>query len=202
MLNQKEDSQMKKNQKYDKDVGSPLKELIRESASMDQETLELIERIEEIIMMCDREQPVYEQISSFSIALYTLGFFNCSDLMSFEDVDAQEAALILSDDFIEIKQEALPLDYRITTSKERYLMVVGDPLFPIHFAVIVNTQSPKPFFSKLPFFGSGFDSLKELKSEFVGIDGVTTEDIHFFKKILYGEIPPESIEKIYTIKND
>lgn len=193
---------MKKNQEYYKDGCSPLKELIRESPFMDQETLGLIERIEEIMMMCDREQPVYEQISSFSIALYTLGFFKCPDLMSFEDVNAEEAALILRDDFIEIKQEALPLDYGITTSKERYLMVIGDPLFPIHFAVIVNTRSPKPFFSKLPFFGAGFDSLEELEDEFVGIDGITTEDIHFFKKIVYGEIPSESLGKIYTIKND
>ncbi|MFC1532689.1 hypothetical protein ACFL7M_04910 [Thermodesulfobacteriota bacterium] len=194
---------MKKKKKDDRDVGfSAPKSLIREGSSMDHEGLELTERIEEIMMMCAREQPVYEQISSFSIALYTLGFFNCSDLMSFQDVDAHEAAVILSDDFIEIRQEALPSDYCITVSKARYLLVVGDPLFPIHFAVLVNTRSPKPYFSKLPFFGAGFDSLEELEDEFVGIDGVTSKDIRFFKKNWYGGITPESRGKIYIVEND
>ncbi|MDY7035853.1 MAG: hypothetical protein SV375_06785 [Thermodesulfobacteriota bacterium] len=194
---------MKKKEKEDRDTGfSTTASLLREGLSMDNESFELTERIEEIMMMCDREQPVYEQISSFSIALYTLGFFNCPDLMSFQDVDAHEAASILNDDFMEIRKEALPSDYCITASKERYLLVIGDPLFPIHFAVFVNALSPKPYFSKLPFFGAGFDSLEELEDEFAGIDGVTSKDIYFFKKIRYGEIPLKSRGKIYIIKND
>ena len=188
---------MKKKEKEDRDTGfSTTASLLREGLSMDNESFELTERIEEIMMMCDRDQPVYEQISSFSIALYTLGFFDCPDLMSFDDVDDHEAASILNDDFIEIRKEALPSDYCITASKEKYLLVVGDPLFPIHFAVLVNTRSPRPYFSKLPFFGAGFDSLEELEREFVGIGGVTSNDFYFFKKKYYGKIPPESIGKI------
>ena len=79
-------------------------------------------------------------------------------------------------------------------------MVIGDPLFPLHFAVLVDAQSQRPFFSKLPFFGTGLDSLEELLSEFKGVDGVSSHDIHYFSKNYYGEIPPESIGKIYIAK--
>jgi hypothetical protein len=154
------------------------------------------------MMMCPKERPIYEDISSFSIALYTLGFFDCSDLLSSDDVDAHGAAAFLREHFSEIKPEALPRDYRMVESEEKYLLVVGDPLFPIHFAVLVDSQSPSPFFSKLPFFGSGFDSLDELENEFVGIDGITPEDFHFFIKNRYGEIPSASKGKIYVVKND
>ena len=195
---------MKTNQKYDlPDVGFSMPRLISSrNAVIYPEGLQLTERIEEIMMMCAREHPVYEQISSFSVALYTLGFFDCPDLMSFQDVDSHEAAALLSEQFMEIKAEALPLDYHITGSKEMYLLVIGDPQFPIHFAVLVDTRSDRPFFSKLPFFGSGFDSLPELIDEFAGIDGVTREDIHFFKKVQYREIPPDAKEKIYIVKRN
>ena len=175
--------------------------LIPESKVMDPEGLRVSERIDEIMMMCEREQPIYEQISNFSIALYALGFFDCPDLMSLEDMDTQQAAAFLKESFTEIRQQALPAPYRITESCERYLLVVGDPPFPIHFASLVDTRSQQPFFSKLPFFGSGFDSLEELEKAFVGIDGVTADDFHFFKKICYGRIPPDSMGKIYIVKD-
>jgi len=194
---------MKHNQMHDPNVGfSTSKILASDGSPMDQENLQITERIEEIMMMCLREKPIYEDISSFSIALYTLGFFDCSDLLSFDDVDTHGAAAFLKEHFSEIKPEALPRDYRMVESKEKYLLVVGDPLFPIHFAVLVDSQSPSPFFSKLPFFGSGFDSLDELESEFVGIDGITPEDFHFFIKNRYGKIPSASRNKIYVVKND
>lgn len=193
---------MKSNAIYDMNAQfSVTRALVPTNSAMDQEGLQTSERIDEIMMMCDREQPVYEQISSFSIALYALGFFDCPDLMSFHDVDSHEAAAILKEHFTGIRQEALPAHYRITESRERYLLVVGDPLFPIHFATLVETKSPRPFFSKLPFFGSGFDSLEELTKEFAGIDGVTPEDFHFFKKTWYGKIPPDSVKKIYIVKD-
>jgi hypothetical protein len=185
------------------DVGFSMPDvLVSKMPAMDREGLEITERIEEILMMCAREHPVYEQITSFSIALYALGFFDCPDLMGVQDVDSHEAALVLNEHFKEIKAEALPSVYHIAESKEKYLLVVGDPQYPIHFAVLVDAGSSRPFFSKLPFFGSGFDSLDELINEFVGIDGMTREDLHFFKKNGYGEIPPESRGKIYIVKND
>ena len=193
---------MKNNLMHDINAGfSFIRALVPESTAMDAEALRTSERIGEIMMMCSREHPVYEQISSFSIALYVLGFFECPDLMSFDDVDAHEAASLLKDHFTEIRQEAIPDHYRITESRERFLLVVGDPLFPIHFAALVDTESERPFFSKLPFFGSGFDSFEELIKEFVGIDGISSGDFRFFKRSYYGEIPPESIGKIYIIKD-
>lgn len=193
---------MKRYPIHDINIGfSVTRTLVPENAAMDQEGLETSERIDEIMMMCDREQPVYEQISSFSIALYALGFYDCPDLMSLDDVDAHEAAAILKEHFTEIRPEALPVNYRITESGDRYLLVTGDPLLPIHFATLVDTKSARPFFSKLPFFGSGFDSLEELKKEFSGSDGVTPRDFHFFKKTWHGKIPPESLGKIYIVRN-
>ena len=173
---------MRMNQNHDMDVGPETKTFKQRSVNMDHEGLLVSERIEEIMMMCARDNPIYEQISSFSIALYTLGLFDCADLMSFEDVDEHEAAVILFEHFTQIKPKELPPDYNITESREQYLLVVGDPLFPIHFAVLTDTRSPRPFFSKLPFFGSGFDSLEELNDEFVGVDGVSRNDIFYFKK--------------------
>ncbi|MBU4009571.1 MAG: hypothetical protein KJ882_02295, partial [Proteobacteria bacterium] len=107
------------------DDGFEDRTFIHMNKNMNREGLLISERIEEIMMMCDREHPVYEQISSFSIALYTLGFFNCDDLMSFQDIDAHEAAVILSEHFEKINQDNLPQEYNITESKEQYLLVVG-----------------------------------------------------------------------------
>ncbi len=192
---------MKTNQIKKIDYGFEYRTFIHMRKNMDCEGLLISERIEEIMMMCDREHPIYEQISSFSIALYALGFFNCDDLMSFQDIDAHEAAVILSEHFTKIDQDDLPQDYNITESNEQYLLVVGDPLFPVHFAVLADTAVSRPFFSKLPFFGSGFDSLEELMDEFADIDGISSDDFHFFRKTSYGTIPSASIGKIYIVKN-
>ena len=172
------------------------------SPVIDREGLLTLERMEEVMMLCARENPVYEQVSSYTVALYALGYFDCPDLMCLRDVDSREAAAILNEHFIEIKKEALPSDYHITASSERYLMVIGDPLFPTHFAALVDSSSPRPYFSKLPLFGSGFDTLEELTGEFTGKEGITGNDVRFFKRTWYGQIPPESRGKIYIIKND
>ncbi len=169
---------------------------------MNSENLSISERMDEVTLMCDREHPIYEQVSSFSIALYVLGFFNCPDLMSFEDIDQQEAAVYLQDHFTEIDQAALPSIYQIKVSQEQYLLVIGDPSYPTHFAVLTDIASPKPFFSKLNYFGSGFDSLDELKKEFLGKDDLNEADIHFFKR----NTDPAKIRlasgKIYITKKD
>jgi len=167
---------------------------------MDRERLLISERIEEITMMCARENPVYEQISSYSIALYALGCFDSPDLMSFQDVDAQGAAAILRDAFTEIKPEELPSEYNIRDYRDQYLVVIGDPLFPEHFAVLTDTGKQRPYFSKLRYFGAGFDTLPELITEFSG-EGRCT-DIHFFRKNRVAAKPPVSNGKIYIVKND
>lgn len=170
--------------------------------SVDREGLLISERIKEVTMMCDRENPIYEQISSFSIALYILGFFDVEDMLSFDDLDQCEAGVILKENFTQVSKEDLPSDYRITESREKYLLVIGDPLFPIHFAVLADTKSERPFFSKLRFFGSGFDNLEELISGFVGVDGVSYDDIHYFKKKISAPIAHLSPPKIYIVKDD
>ena len=162
--------------------GFAVRELMANGADMSDEGLRICERIKEIMMMCDREDPVYEQISSFSIALYTLGYFDSPDLMSFQDVDGQEAAAILKEHFTPVSAEDVPWDYHITQSDEKYLLVMGDPLFPLHFALLTDFRNERPYFSKLPLFGSGFDSLTELMDEFSGYDGVNQYDVHYFKK--------------------
>lgn len=169
---------------------------------MDHEGLFVSERIEEVTMVCGREQSIYEQISGFGIALYVLGFFDGDDIISIEDVDQQEAAAILEEHFTEIKKEELPSDYYITKSKEKYLVVIGDPLFPMHFAVVVDTGSQRPFFSKLRYFGSGFDSLEELMSDFIGEDGLSYQDVHYFKKNQPVSKVLSLPSKIYIVKDN
>jgi hypothetical protein len=140
---------------------------------MDHEGLFVSERIKEVTMMCGREQSIYDQISSFGIALYVLGFFDSDNILSIDDIGQDEAAMVLQDHFTEIQKEELPVDYQITKSREKYLVVIGDPLFPKHFAVFTDSNTQKPFFSKLRYFGCGFDNLEELMSDFTGEDGLT-----------------------------
>jgi hypothetical protein len=168
---------------------------------MDYDGVLVSERMAEIMSMCARNNPIYEQVTSFSVAFYTLGFFDCTDFMSFQDVSAGEAAEILNADFSEIDFDKIPENYHISESKERYLLVIGDPLFPKHFAVVADKNADRPYFSKLPFFGAGYDSMDELVKEFVGIDGVTRDDFHFFGKNWYGQIPPSCKGKIYIVKD-
>jgi len=129
-------------------------------AQVDNEGLIISDRIEEGMMMCGRSHGIYEQISNFAIALYVLGFLDAEDIMAADDIEAEEAAALLTENFTEIKAKDLPLNYSIKQSKERYLLVIGDPLFPLHFAVLADTQSQRPYFSKLRYFGSGFDSCR------------------------------------------
>lgn len=168
---------------------------------MDTEGILVKERIDEILMMCNREQPIYEQISNFSIALYVFGYFSCADLLDADDVDNVEAGSILKEFFDKIEKDNIPSEYHITTSSDRYLLVIGDPIFPTHFAVVADMQSSQPYFSKLPFFGSGFDSLLELKNEFIGIDGLTDKDITYYK-MKQPVLQKQKSPKIYIIKAD
>ena len=168
---------------------------------MDHDGVLISERMAEIMSMCDRNNPIYEQVSSYSVALYTLGFFDSPDFMSFQDVSDDKAAEILNADFSEIDFDEISNDYHIAESKERYLLVIGDPLFPKHFAVVSDRRSSRPYFSKLPFFGAGYDSMDELIKEFSGIDGVTPDDFHFYEKDWYGQIPPSSIGKLYFVRD-
>jgi len=182
-------------------AGFPAENLMKGGLDISSEGLLICERIQEIMTMCAREDPMYENISSFSIALYTLGYSDCPDLMSFEDVDEREAAEILKEEFYPVHFEDVPVDYNIAEFGGRYLLVVGDPLFPLHFAVLTDTRSDRPFFSKLPFFGSGFDSLSELMDEFAGYDGIRHHEIRYFKQKPQRETA-SSIEKreIYIVK--
>jgi hypothetical protein len=149
---------------------------------MHRQGLLIKEKIDEVTRMCAREQPIYEHISGFSIALYVLGHFQCADVMSFDDVDVDEAARVLKQAYTRMDPALMPADYDICTAQDHYLLVFGDPSFPEHFAVFVDARSPKPFFSKLKFFGCGFDSLEELKGEFLGKDGVGPDDYALFVK--------------------
>jgi hypothetical protein len=169
---------------------------------MDHEGLFVSERIKEVTMMCGREQSIYDQISSFGIALYVLGFFDSDDILSIDDIGQDEAAMVLQEHFTEIKKEEVPLDYHITRSKEKYLMVIGDPLFPEHFAVLTDSNTQKPFFSKLRYFGCGFDSLEELMSDFIGEDSLSFSDIHYFRKNQYVSKVISFPSKIYIVKDD
>ena len=170
--------------------------------TMNREGFLISERIDEITRMCEREQPIYEHISSFSIALYVFGHFKVPDLLSVDDIDDVEAGSVLKESFFKIEKSEIPSDYHIYDAGEKYLLVFGDPLFPTHFAVVADMQSQRPYFSKLNFFGSGFDSLDELKSEFVGKDGVGREDIAFYKMKSEATVKKCACSKIYTIKND
>lgn len=192
---------MPKNRKFEA-AGSVVSKLFQpRMVKMDHEGILVTERMTEILGMCERDNPIYEQVSSYSVALYTIGFFDCPDFMSFQDISAGQAAEILKSDFLKIHFDKIPEEYHIAKSKDRYLLVIGDPSFPLHFAVIVDKISDRPYFSKLPFFGAGYDSLDELVKEFTASEGVTIDDFHFFRKEWYGQIPPSSVGKIYIVKD-
>jgi hypothetical protein len=170
--------------------------------NMDRDAILIKERINEVIMICARENPIYEQVSSYGIALYILGCFNVPDVMSIDDIDQVEAGNILKEHFIPIAENDLPSKYHISEFREKYLLVIGDPLFPKHFAVLTDINGKKSFFSKLRYFGSGFDSLEELMNEFIGEDGVTYKDVHFYKRNGPKDRHSLTQPKIYIYKND
>lgn len=157
-------------------------QFLERKGQLDHDGILVKERIHEIMMLCDRNHPLYEQVSSFSVALYALGYFDCSDFMSFHDVLVFEAAEILREEYSPVDFDDIEKDYRISESREQYLLVIGDPLFPVHFAVLVNNAAVRPYFSKLPLFGAGYDSMEELAAEFCGKDGVGFEDFRYYRK--------------------
>lgn len=191
---------MQKNHKYETDETAAVTPLQPRIGQLDHDGILVNERINEILMLCDRNHPLYEQVSSFSVALYALGYFDCSDFMSFHDVSVFEAAEVLRDDYSPVEYDDIENDYRISESRERYLLVIGDPLFPVHFAVLVNNSAVGPYFSKLPLFGAGYDSMEELIAEFCGRDGVGLEDFQFYRKNRPEKILPLTIGKIYIVK--
>jgi hypothetical protein len=150
-------------------------------AEMNHEGILASERIEEVMMMCPRNNPLYEQISNFSIALYVIGHYDCDNLLHVDDVENTTAASILKKHFLQINE--LPEEYNIVNSEDRYLLVIGDPNFPEHFAAVINTANNKPFFSKLRLYGSGFDSLDELKGDFLNNNGFGSDYIHYYRKV-------------------
>jgi hypothetical protein len=81
------------------------KPLNERMANMDHEGLFVLERIKEVTMMCGREQSIYDHISSFGIALYVLGLFDVDDIMSIDDIDSDEAAIILKNHFTNIQNK-------------------------------------------------------------------------------------------------
>ena len=192
---------MKKNPKFESAGSVASKPYQPRMVKMDYDGVLVSERMAEIMTMCERNNPIYEQVSSYSVALYALGFIDCPDFMSFQDISGNEAADILNADFSEINFDEIPEDYHIAESKDRFLLVIGDPMFPKHFAVIADKGGDRPYFSKLPFFGAGYDSIIELVEEFIDIDSMTTNDFHFFQKNWYGQIPPSSRGKIYIVKD-
>jgi len=142
----------------------------------------IAERLDEVTRMCARNNPIFEQIDNFSVALYVLGYWDVPDMMSAGDLDPCAASEILKEHFNEIPPSEIPPGYDISQSDEKILMVIGDSCFPLHFAVVTDTTSNKPFFSKLPFVGSGYDSLDELIDEFSVEHNARKQDIRYFKK--------------------
>ncbi len=190
-------------QKYFKSDGVPKDGGMNAYTALSTDSFFINERIREITMMCDREHPVYEQIGGFSIALYPIGFFDgAQDLMAIPDLDAQEAAAVLAEHFEEVSFKDIPPDYHISAASDHFLLVIGDPLFPEHFALLADNRSPRPFFSKLGFYGSGFDSLAELMEAFPGENTKRLPEIHYFRKIRFGELSPAARGRIYIVKND
>jgi len=150
-------------------------------ARMKMESLRTMERIREVEIMCTRDEPLYERISSFGVALYVIGCADCDDLMSMEDVDDRDAADFLRSHCSKLSKIEMDGCFRISDSTEKYLMVLGDPNFPKHFAVIVDMRSKRPFFSKLRYFGAGFDNLEELLNEYSDSGVAGYEDVHYFR---------------------
>lgn len=141
------------------------------------------ERLHEATSVCARYNPIHGEISNFSLALYVLGAIKAPDIMSAEDIDMAAAATMLNEKFQKIDASEIPDGYRAIESKDRYLLVLGDPLFPDHFAALVETESKTPYFSKLQHFGSGFDGLEELQNDYCAESTRGRHEPHYFKAI-------------------
>lgn len=169
---------------------------------MDREWLFISERIDDVSRLCGREHPIYEQVSNYSLALYVLGFLKCPDILSVEDMDEVEAGVILKEFFVPVKKENIPSNYNILKSKDKYLLVIGDPVFPTHFAVLTDMHRLQPLFSKLKIYGTGFDSLTDLENEFVGWEGVGQDDFIFYKMKQPKAVASGLSSNINTIKEN
>jgi hypothetical protein len=141
------------------------------------------ERMHEAMSVCARYNPIYGEISNFSLALYVLGSLKAADIMSADEIDMPAASAILKENFRKIDESEIPREYCAADSKDRYLLVLGDPLFPIHFAVLVDKKRKTPYFSKLPHFGSGLDGLEELQKDCATESTCRPYDIHYFEAI-------------------
>ncbi|XPS83317.1 hypothetical protein Dvar_13350 [Desulfosarcina variabilis str. Montpellier] len=184
-----------------KGAGSPFPPIQNKGVPMDRKRRFIAERIDEVSKICDRENPIYEQVSNFSIALYVLGYLSGPDVLSVRDMDFVEAGTILKEEFEPIARQDFPPHYSIFKSTDNYLLVIGDPDFPTHFAVVTDMHSPQPYFSKLDLYGSGFDSLAELEREFQGTDGVGEKDF-FYYRMRQPALPAKTTPtKIYTLDN-
>lgn len=141
------------------------------------------ERLWEANMVCARQNPIHEQISHYGIPLYVLGTIDAPDILSVEEVDMWNASDYLKENFARIDLSEIPPDYSVSRSDDRYLLVLGDPDFPLQFAAVMDMGSDTPFFSKSRHMGSGFDGLKELISD-VSVDtDLPTPDVQYYKAI-------------------
>lgn len=143
----------------------------------------LRERLWEANMVCARQNPIHEQISPYSFPLYVLGTIDAPDILSVEEVDMWKASDYLKENFARIDVSEIPSDYSVSRSDDRYLLVLGDSDFPLHFAAVMDMRSDTPFFSKSRHMGSGFDGLKELISDVSVEADLPSPDVHYFKAI-------------------
>jgi hypothetical protein len=144
---------------------------------------EISERMDEALSVCARNNPILGEISNYSLALYVLGSLKAPDIMSVDDIAMAMASTMLKENFRELDASEIPREYRATESEDRYLLVLGDPLFPVHFAALVDNNSQAPYFSKLPHFGSGFDSMEELQNDFFMEKALGKYTPHYFRAI-------------------
>lgn len=143
----------------------------------------LSERMKEANSVCARLNPIYWDISNYSLALYVLGSLNAPDIMSAEDIDMDSASRLLREKFQKVTESEIPHEYNAVESKERYLMVLGNPQYPTHFAALVDRKSDAPYFSKLRHFGSGFDSLSDLHQAYNTETTSIPFETHYYRAI-------------------
>jgi hypothetical protein len=155
----------------------------KETNGMNANGSAISKRVDEARSVCARYNPIHGEISNFSLALYVLGSIKAPDIMSVEDIDMPAAAAILRENFQEIDESEIAREYNTVNSKYRFLLVLGDPLFPVHFAALVDNKSKTPYFSKLPYFGSGLDSLEALQNDFSTECTADRYTPHYFRAI-------------------
>lgn len=141
------------------------------------------DRINEAQWVCNCDTPIHSQISEYGLSLYILGLLDTPDIVSVDDYDMGMASEILRDRFLEVDETDIPQDYSAAESPDKYLMVMGDPSFPTHFAAVVDKSDSKPFFSKLRYQGSSYNSLEDIQQSFSYERDFDNLDIHYFKAV-------------------